>query len=56
MAKYQWEIRQREREVIVDLVLTCEEEEEKIKKKQSESGLSIVSNTIEHYRTLSNIM
>ena len=41
---------------MVDLVLTCEEEENDMKKKQSENRVSIVSNTIELFRTFLNIM
>ena len=56
MAKYRYEMNEKEKEAVVNLVLSCEEEEEEVRKKWPKSRVCIVSNIIEHFRTFSNIM
>ena len=56
MAKYRHEMNEKEKEAVVNLVLSCEEEEEEVRKKWPKSRVCIVSNIIEHFRTFSNIM
>ena len=56
LGSYQWEVKRKEKEAMVNLVLECEQEEAELKeKKWLERQVSIVSNTTEHYQTLSSI-
>lgn len=48
IAKYHREVKTKERQAMVDLVLMCVIEEDEMKKKHLESQVSIVSNTIKH--------
>ena len=53
---YRHEVKQKEKEAMVNLVLECEQEQAELKeRKQLERQASIVSNTTKYYRTLSNI-
>ena len=57
LGSYQCEVKQKEKEAMVNFVLECEQEEAELKeKKQLGRQASIVSNTTKYYRTLSNII
>ena len=50
LGSYQREVKQKEKEAIVNLVLECEQEEAELKeRKQLERQASIVSNTTKYY-------
>ena len=56
LGSYRCEVKRKEKEAMVNLILECEQEQAELKeRKQLERQASIVLNTTEYYRTLSNI-